>query len=154
MVKRRAATGIVAEMLTASGDIGVNLITNLVNAIIRETSIPDDWLKSVMVNIYKGNGDALVQSNYRGLKLIDHGMKVVERVMDKFIRQSVNIHEMQFGFMPGRGTREAIFIVGQLQEKYLGKNKQVYFIFVDCSSSSCVWQLLGSYCFLEARLCR
>ena len=63
--------------------------------------------------------------------LLHHGMKVVERVMDKLIRQSVNIHEMGFGFMPGRGTMEAIFIVRQLHEKYLGKNKQLYFIFVD-----------------------
>ena len=82
----------------------------MVNAVIRETSVPDDWLKSVMVNIYKGKGDALVQSNYRGLRLLDHGMEVVERerVLDKLIRQNVNIHEMQFGFMTGRGTMEVI----------------------------------------------
>ena len=55
------------------------------------------------------------------LKLLDCGMKVVERIMDKLIRQSVNIHEMQFGFMPGRGTMEAIFIVRQLQEKISGE---------------------------------
>jgi len=51
--------------------------------------------------------------------------------MDKLIRQSVNIHEMQFGFMPGRSTTDATFIVWQLQEKYLGKNKQLHFVFVD-----------------------
>ena len=39
--------------MKASGDIGVNLITKLINAIIRETSVPDDWLKNVMVDIYK-----------------------------------------------------------------------------------------------------
>ena len=44
---------------------------------------------------------------------------------------SYTVHEMQFGFKPGRGMIEAIFIVRQLQEKYLGKNKQLYFIFVD-----------------------
>ena len=77
--KAASSTGIVAEMLKASGDIGVNLITKLGNAIIRETSIPDNWLKSVMVNIYKGKCDALVRSNCRGLKLLDYGMKVVER---------------------------------------------------------------------------
>ena len=51
--------------------------------------------------------------------------------MAKLIRQCVNIHGMQFGFVPGRGMTEGIFIVRQLQEKYLGKNKQLYFIFVD-----------------------
>ena len=38
--KVASSTGIVTEMLKASGDIGVNLITKLINAIIRETSVP------------------------------------------------------------------------------------------------------------------
>ena len=38
---------------------------------------------------------------------------------------------MQFGFMPGRGTTDAIFILRQLQEKYLQKKKNIYFAFVD-----------------------
>ena len=38
---------------------------------------------------------------------------------------------MQFGFMPGRGTTDAIFILIQLQEKHLAKNKKLYFAFVD-----------------------
>ena len=33
--------------------------------------------------------------------------------------------------MPGRGTTDAIFIVRQLQEKYLHKNKDLYMVFVD-----------------------
>ena len=37
---------------------------------------------------------------------------------------------MQFEFMPGKGTIDAIFIVRQLQEKYLGK-KNLFFVFVD-----------------------
>ena len=38
---------------------------------------------------------------------------------------------MQFGFMPGRGTTDAIFILRQLHEKYLGKKKNLHFAFVD-----------------------
>ena len=38
---------------------------------------------------------------------------------------------MQFGFVAGRGTTDAIFIVRQLQEKYLAKNKNLFFAFVD-----------------------
>ena len=33
--------------------------------------------------------------------------------------------------MPGRGTIDAIFMLRQLQEKYLAKNKNLYFAFVD-----------------------
>ena len=47
------------------------------------------------------------------------------------IRSSIIIDDMQFGFMPGRGTTDAIFIVRQLQEKFLAKNKNLYLAFVD-----------------------
>ena len=41
------------------------------------------------------------------------------------------IDESQFGFVPGRGTTDAIFVVRQLQEKYLTVGKQIYVDFVD-----------------------
>ena len=43
----------------------------------------------------------------------------------------VEIDEMQCGFMSGRGTTDAIFIVRQLQEKHLAVNKPLYMAFVD-----------------------
>ena len=47
------------------------------------------------------------------------------------MRQKFDKDQMQFGFMPGRGTTDAIFILRQLQEKYLAKRKNLYFAFVD-----------------------
>ena len=55
------------------------------------------------------------------MKLVDQVMKVIERVIDKLLRERIDIGEMQFGFAPGRGTTDAIFLLRQLQEKYLGK---------------------------------
>ncbi len=58
-------------------------------------------------------------------------MKCLERVLDSAIRSMVNIDEMQFGFVPGRGTTDAIFIARQMQEKYHAAKKPLYFAFVD-----------------------
>lgn len=38
---------------------------------------------------------------------------------------------MQFGFMPGKGTVDAIFIVRRMQEEYQKKEKKLYMCFVD-----------------------
>ena len=38
---------------------------------------------------------------------------------------------MQFGFMAGKSTTNAIFIVRQLQEKYLARKKEFWMAFVD-----------------------
>ena len=58
-------------------------------------------------------------------------MKVLERILDGLIRQLVPIDDSQFGYVQGRGTTDAIFVVRQLQEKYLAANKRLYMAFVD-----------------------
>ena len=121
--KAAGPSGIVAEMLKASGDTGARLVADLANDMVRNGVIPSDWEDSFIINIYKGKGDALERGNYRGLKLLDHVMKGIE--------ERISIDDMQFGFMPGSGTTDAIFILRQLQEKHLAKNKKLYFAFVD-----------------------
>ena len=49
-------------------------------------------------------------------------MKVLERIVDGLIRQLVSIDDFQFGFLLGRGTN-AIFVVRQLQEKYVAATR-------------------------------
>ena len=83
------------------------------------------------MNLYKGKGDGLEQRNYLHLKLKDQVMKLFEHVLDSFIREIVDIDCMQFDFVRGRGTTDAIFIIRQLQEKYIAANKPLYFNFVN-----------------------
>ena len=129
--KAAGGSGIVAEMLKAAGDAGVRMMNSLTNSFVKEGRVPDDWLRSVLINIFKGKGDALVRGNYRGIKLQEQVMKAVECVMDSLLRGSVTVDSMQFGFMQGRGSTDAIFIVRQLQEQYLARGKRLYFVFVD-----------------------
>ena len=35
----------------------------------------------------------------------------------------MKVDEMQFGFMPGKGTIDAVFILRRLQEEHLDKEK-------------------------------
>ena len=58
-------------------------------------------------------------------------MKVLERVLEKRIRCQVAIDIMQFGFMPGKETTDAIFIMQQVQEKHQTKKKKLDYAFVD-----------------------
>ena len=49
--------------------------------------------------------------SYRAIKLLKHGMTVLEQVLEMRIRDPVKIDEMQFGFTPGKSITDAIFIV-------------------------------------------
>jgi hypothetical protein len=118
-------------MLKATGDDGVKGLTNLFNRIISEGKVPTDWARSWITSVYKGKGDALDCTSYRGIKLLEHAMKVFERVIEKRLRNVVQIDDMQCGFRPGKGTTDAIFVVRQLQEKYLDKKRELWMAFVD-----------------------
>ena len=52
-------------------------------------------------------------------------------MLEKRIRCQVPIDNMQFGFMLGKGTTDAIFIMRQIQEKHQAKKKKLYYAFVD-----------------------
>ena len=129
--KAPGPTGLGTEVLKAAGEDCIDRMTDLCNAVINEGRMPKDWDKSLMINVYKGKGDALECGSYRGIKLLEHAMKVFERVIEARLRQKIHIDDMQFGFTPGKGTTDAVFMVRQLQEKYLGKKRGLWMAFID-----------------------
>src|SRR2546425_12907440 len=118
-------------MLKAAGEAEVRWVTDICNEVVRSGVVSADWRRSWMVNVYKGKGNALESSSYRGIKLLDHVLKVLERVLEARLRKTVKIDDMQFGFSPGKGTTDAIFIVRQVQGKLLGKQKELWMAFGD-----------------------
>jgi hypothetical protein len=129
--KAPGPSGVVAEMMNAAGEAGVQRMTDLCNGILREGKVPLDWCRSWLVSIYKGKGDAMECGSYRGVKLLEHPMKVFERVIESRVRSIGEINGMQFGFSVGKGTTDAIFLVRQMQEKFLDKRKDLWMAFVD-----------------------
>ena len=102
--KAAGPSGVVAEMLRTSGDVGVQWVTDLCNKIVQEGKIPSDWRKSWIVKVYKGKGDALECGSYRGIKLLDHVMKVLERVIEKRVRSKVSINDTPVWFQARKGN--------------------------------------------------
>ena len=129
--KARGPSEVVGEMLKAVGKKGIKRLTELCNQVVREGAIPREWQLSTLIPIFKGKGDPMECDSYRAVKLLEYGMKVLERVWEERLRQKVKIDDMWFGFVPGKGTVDAIFMVRQLQEKFLEKRKDLFFAFVD-----------------------
>ncbi|KAI5095388.1 hypothetical protein C0J45_15463 [Silurus meridionalis] len=93
--------------------------------------MPEEWRRSVLVLIFKNNGDVQTCSNYRGIKLISHTMKLWERVVEARLREEVSICEQQYGFMPRKSTTDALFALRMLMEKYREGQKELHCVFVD-----------------------
>ena len=118
-------------MLKAAGKVALEKLRLLAELVFNSDKIPKDWEEILILTLYKGKVEALDRGNYRGLKLTDQVMKLIERVLDPSICKMVNIDHIQFGCVPGRGTTDAIFIFRQLQEKHFAANKPLYIAFVD-----------------------
>jgi hypothetical protein len=93
--------------------------------------MPDEWRRSILVPIFKNKGDVKSCTNYRGIKLMSHTMKLWERIIEHRLRGVTNVIENQFGFMPRRSTIETIFLIRQLMERCREQKKDLHMIFID-----------------------
>ena len=87
--KAPGLSGLVAEMIQATGDIGTQWMLDLCNGIVKEGCIPEYWKSSVVLPIYQGEGDPMECGCYSGIKLLEHTMKVVEGIFEHRIRPFV-----------------------------------------------------------------
>jgi hypothetical protein len=115
--KAMGPDGIPIEVWRTLGDVAIVWLTKLFNFIFRSNKIPDEWRRTILVPIFKNKGDVQSCTNYRGIKLMSHTIKLCERIIEHRLRGVTNIIENQFGFMTGRSTMEAIFLIRQLMER-------------------------------------
>ena len=98
--------------------MGIEFLTRLFNRLLMDERMPEEWRRSVLIPIYKNKGYAQCCGNYRGIKLMSHTMKVWERIIEARLRDRVEISKQQYGFMPGKGTTDAMFALRMLMEKF------------------------------------
>ncbi|KAK3559485.1 hypothetical protein QTP86_013664, partial [Hemibagrus guttatus] len=118
------------EVWKCLGEAAVEFLASLFNRVLESERMPEEWRRSVLVPIFKNKGDVQSCSNYRGIKLMSHTMKVWERVVEARLRKVVEICEQQ-GFMPRKSTTDAIFALRILMEKYRDGQRELHCVFVD-----------------------
>ena len=58
MKNRRAdgSSGVTADLLKFAGNSGTNLLLVIFNKVLNDSRIPEQWMESLTVSIYKGKG--------------------------------------------------------------------------------------------------
>ncbi|KAK3571765.1 hypothetical protein QTP86_018713, partial [Hemibagrus guttatus] len=119
------------EVWKCLGEVAVEFLTSLFNRFLESERMPEEWRRSVLVPIFKNKSDVQSCSNYRGIKLMSHTMKLWERVVEARLRKVVEICEQQYGFMPRKSTTDAIFALRILMGKYRDGQRELHCVFVD-----------------------
>ena len=97
---------------------------------------PSELNKSIFITLPKVNG-AIKCEKHRTISLLSHITKLVLRIVINRIRGRTQqeVAPEQYGFMPDKGTRNAIFVLKRLVERSVEKQKDVYTCFIDYSKA-------------------
>ena len=80
--KASEPSGVALELFKAGGDKCLKSLTNMFNGILFKDKLPDEWMLSLLVPIFKGKGDLPNPNTCREIKLLEHAFKLYEIVLD------------------------------------------------------------------------
>ena len=129
----------------------VEILYKIDGVVWKEEKTPKDFSKMIISPIHK-KGDKLIRENYRAISLLSIPGKIFLRILLNRMRNRVDavFKETQYGFRPGRGTVDAIFIVRQIIEKARERKIPLHFHFIDFKAAfdtiwrSALWKMLKS----------
>ena len=98
--------------------VKADMVEELCQRVLDGKGMLEKWKTSVVVLIFEVKRDVMDCGAYTGRKLLEHAMKIVEKALENRIRRLVTINDMQFGFMPGKGTTHALHILRRMQEEF------------------------------------
>ena len=62
--------------------VGVRWTRQLLNTCMREGKIPEEWRMGLIVPVWKRKGDVHDPGKYRGITLLSHVLKVLQRILE------------------------------------------------------------------------
>ncbi|VDP04353.1 unnamed protein product [Heligmosomoides polygyrus] len=113
-MKSGKATGpddLPADLWKSKGWCPADWLTEFFNQVVAEKKVPESWQQSTTIPIWKKKGSSADSASYRLIRLLSHTMKIFERIVDRRIRDVVQLSTNQCGFISGCGTVDAIHAV-------------------------------------------
>ena len=110
------------------------------------------WTQSLVITLPKKCNLQQCQ-NYRSISLISHPSKVMLKIILNRLKSQAEkiIAEEQAGFRAGRSTKEQIFHLRILCEKYLQHQQDLYLVFMDLKKAfdrawhAALWATMKKY---------
>lgn len=130
--KSSGPDNIPVELYEALEDFGVEKLTILLNRIYNSGKVPEDLLKTVFIALPKKPG-ATECGQHRTISLMSHLTKILLRIIMLRIRNKIKpeISEEQCGFVEGKGTSNATYILRNIIERSIEVQQDLYFCFID-----------------------
>ena len=152
--KAAGVCGISPEMIKYGGQDGLKMLHILIVCVWRESVVPEDWKKALIVPLFK-KGDPTNIDNYRGISLLSLPGKVFAIVLKNRLQKWADgmLMEGQCGSRKGRSCNDAIISLKGVC-KLTGKaGNDIHTCFIDLSKAHdsvdrpLAWELCSSLGF-------
>jgi len=120
------------DVLKVLGEVGLKILTILINTIHETGEWPKDFTKVTMIALKKKTR-ATKWSDHRTISLIAHTAKLISEILRRRIEMKIEdvLAEDHFGFRRGKGTRDAIGIRRIIAERTLETDEELCISFID-----------------------
>jgi Reverse transcriptase (RNA-dependent DNA polymerase) len=126
--------GLTASFLKIAGFEAACYLDSLFNQIIREGVIPSVWKKALVIPIFKG-GEKRILGNYRPISLTSTACKVLEKIIDKYIRvvlhKNDSLSQAQHGFRSKHSCETQLVALVQEMAEVLDRGGELDAAFLD-----------------------
>ena len=125
---------ILNEFIKSTEKCMLSIYVKLFNIVLQTGIVPDDWVKGMIIPLFK-KGEHNNVDNYRGITILSCLGKlftsVINNRLTEFVEQSNIIGPEQAGFRNSFSTMDHIFTFKLLLDLYLSKKKKLYVAFID-----------------------
>ena len=151
--KAAGLDNIPAELLKAGGETVIDALKSIIDSLWVTGEWPEEWVMSELIALPKEAGTQEC-TKHRTISLISHASKVALNIIRQRIQQYLfsEIADEQFGFVPGKGTVEAMICLRNLIEKSVKRQERsLWLMFVDYAKAfdtidhNMVWTTLREF---------
>ena len=122
------------DILPHAGPMFVKAVTNALNNIKANLTIPDSWIDVIITTLYKNKGSRKILRNHRGIFLTSIFSKVMEKLIKTRIQNKLkNITPFQCS-APNHSTADSMFIVNGLIDHAKYQKTPLYLTLYDYST--------------------
>ena len=136
VLKRNKASGpdqVPNELWMLLDDENSHALLQLYNHSWTHGTIPPEWAEAIVVSIYKGKGDDTNPDNYRPISLLNTIYKIYAAMLQRRLSGKIEhkLRSTQYGFRPGKGTRQPLFILRRAMEWSLMTSTPLHILSLD-----------------------
>src|SRR3989440_163677 len=135
--KASGPSGITYELIKHLGTAMQNMLLHLINACIRLSVIPADWLDAFVYPIPKPTEWQHELKHTRPITLLEAPRKLMVKALNTRLSNLMSLHPIlkgqQFAAKPGASTMEPIRIMNEIIDDAKENNKELWILFQDLS---------------------